>query len=301
MKRPSLVIMAAGLGSRFGGNKQIAPVDEQGQGIIDYSVYDALRAGFGRIIFVIKPESEPDFRRAIGDRIARHGEVVYAYQTLDRLPEGCSVPEGRTKPWGTGHATLCASDAVEGAFAAINADDFYGAGGFRAAAGFLMAPDAEARHAMIAYDVENTLSESGAVSRGVCQVENGFLTGIIERTKVVARPGGAAYLEDGTETFLPAGTPVSMNLWAFGEGMMDELRDRFSRWLAEDMPKNPLKGEFYLPLVPNALIREGKARFRALRTNEKWFGLTYPADLPSVRESIADMKKRGLYPDRLWD
>ena len=190
MNKPTLVIMAAGMGSRFGGCKQITPVDADGHIIIDYSIYDAVRAGFGSVVCVIKPEMESDFRAAIGDRIAEHVDLHYAYQTIDRLPAGYSVPEGRTKPWGTAHAVLCAKDLVSGAFAAINADDFYGAGAFREAARFLSAPHAENEHAMVAYRVENTLTENGSVSRGVCTVKDGLLSGIVERTQIVPCEGG---------------------------------------------------------------------------------------------------------------
>ena len=208
MNKPTLVVMAAGMGSRFGGCKQITPVDDAGHVIIDFSIFDALRAGFGKIVCIIKPEMEADFRAAVGDRIAKCAPLEYAYQTIDRLPAGYSVPEGRTKPWGTGHAVLCAKDRIDGDFAVINADDFYGAGAFRAAADFLTGESGQTNHAMVAYRVENTLTENGSVSRGVCAVENGLLTGVTERTTIVPREGGAAYIEDGRETFLPAGTPV---------------------------------------------------------------------------------------------
>ena len=215
--------MAAGMGSRFGGSKQTTPVDDAGHIIIDFSIFDAVRAGFGRVICVIKPEMEAGFRAAIGDRIAEKGELRYAFQAVDRLPEGYTVPEGRVKPWGTAHAVLCALDQVEGPFAVINADDFYGAGAFKAAADFLTAPGDENEHAMVGYRVENTLTENGAVSRGVCATDDqGYLVSIDERTKIEPRAGGAAYTEDdgATWTFIPAGTPVSMNLWAFRRGIV---------------------------------------------------------------------------------
>lgn len=300
MKKPILVIMAAGLGSRFGGCKQITPVDDAGHVIIDYSIYDAVRAGFGKVVCVIKPELEQDFRSAIGDRIAPFVPLEYVYQTLDKLPEGYAVPEGRVKPWGTGHAVLCAKDAIDGPFAVINADDFYGLGAFQAAARFLGDPHADNEHAMVAYRVENTLTENGSVSRGVCSVRDGLLTGITERTTIVPREGGAAYIEDGEETFLPAGTPVSMNMWAFQHSMVDELDARFGRFLADGLSVNPMKCEYFLPQVPNALILEGKGSVRVLETGEKWFGVTYHEDLASVQGAIAEMKKAGKYPEKLW-
>ena len=300
MNKPTLVIMAAGMGSRFGGCKQITPVDADGHIIIDYSIYDAVRAGFGSVVCVIKPEMESDFRAAIGDRIAEHVDLHYAYQTIDRLPAGYSVPEGRTKPWGTAHAVLCAKNLVSGAFAAINADDFYGAGAFREAARFLSAPHAENEHAMVAYRVENTLTENGSVSRGVCTVKDGLLSGIVERTQIVPCEGGAKFIEGAEETFLPAGTPVSMNMWAFSHSMLEEMEARFPAWLEENVAKNPLKCEYFLPLIPNLLIQEGKGSVRVLNTAERWYGVTYHADLEKVQAAIEQMRISGQYPRKLW-
>jgi len=301
MKKPTLVIMAAGMGSRFGGCKQITPVDNAGHIIIDYSIYDAIRAGFGKVVCIIKPELEADFRAVFADRITPHVDLEFAYQTIDMLPDGYSVPEGRTKPWGTGHAVLCAADKIEGPFAVINADDFYGRDAFRAACEFLTAPRAVTEHAMVAYRVENTLTENGSVSRGVCSVEDGFLTGVVERTKIVPREGGAAFLEDDTETFLPAGTLVSMNLWAFQRSALDELKARFPAWLDANVPVNPMKCEYFLPLIPNALITESLGTVRALPTTERWFGVTYANDLPTVQSAIAEKKAAGEYPETLWE
>lgn len=300
MNKPTLVVMAAGLGSRFGGCKQMTPVDDAGQVIIDYTIYDALRAGFGRIVCVIKPEMEADFRAAIGDRIAPHADLQYAYQKLDMLPEGYSVPEGRTKPWGTGHAVLCAAGAIDGPFAVVNADDFYGRGAIQVAHDFLAAPHAPNEHAMVAYRVENTLTENGSVSRGVCEAKDGLLAGVVERTAIVPREGGAAFLEDGKEIFLPAGTPVSMNLWAFQHSMLDELRARFSKYLDENLPVNPMKCEYFLPLVPNAIIREGTGSVHMLTTDERWFGVTYRDDLAAVQRALAEKRAAGEYPEELW-
>ena len=302
MKKPTLVIMAAGLGSRFGGCKQITPVDDRGHVIIDYSIYDALRAGFGRIVCVIKPEMEADFRAAIGDRIAQHADIVYAYQTLDRLPEGFAVPEGRVKPWGTAHAVLCAADAIEGDFAAINADDYYGPGAFQLACDFLASPHDPCDHAMVGYRIENTLTENGSVSRGVCSVdEGGMLRAIDERLRIEPREGGAAFTEDGENyTFIPAGTRVSMNLWAFNHGILDEMKRRFAEFLRTTAVENPLKAEFYLPSVPGALIREGKARVRVLETGERWYGVTYREDLDKVKAAMAEMRRNQVYPENLW-
>ena len=260
-----------------------------------------MRAGFGSVVCVIKPEMEADFRAAIGDRISRRVDLKYAYQTLDRLPAGYSIPEGRTKPWGTAHAVLCAKELVPGAFAAINADDFYGSGAFLEAANFLSSPHAENEHAMVAYRVENTLTENGSVSRGVCAVENGLLTGVVERTKIVPCEGGAKFIEGESETFLPAGTPVSMNMWAFSHSMLDEMQARFPKWLDENLAKNPMKCEYFLPLIPNLLIQEGKGKVHVRNTDERWYGVTYHADLEKVQAAIEAMRVSGKYPKKLWD
>lgn len=300
-QRPVLVIMAAGLGSRYGGLKQIDPVDEQGQIIIDYSIYDAVRAGFGRVVPVITPEMEGDFREVIGDRVAAFVDLKIAYQRLETLPEGFRVPEGRTKPWGTAHAVLCARRWIDGPFAVINADDFYGRTSFLQLADFLSRPRAANEHAMIGYKIENTLTEHGRVARGVCRVEEGLLKEIVERTRIEPREGGAAFTEDGERfTFLPNGTVVSMNCWGFQPGMADEIGARFGDFLARNLPVSPRTCEYFLPLVPNQLIREGKASVRVLTTKERWYGVTYREDMPGVRAAIRDMKSRGLYPDELW-
>ena len=302
MNKPTLVIMAAGMGSRFGGCKQITPVDDAGHVIMDYSIYDALQAGFGKIVCVIKPEMEADFRAVIGDRIAKKADVAYAYQTIDRLPEGYSVPEGRVKPWGTAHAVLCAADEIEGDFAAINADDFYGRGAFRAAADFLRGDHAENEHAMVGYLIENTLTENGYVSRGVCEGDSdGMLRVITERVHIEPRPGGAAYIEEGEgEVFIPAGTRVSMNMWAFSHSILDEMRERFITFLNTRAVENPLKAEYYLPSVPDALIREGRARVHLLETKERWYGVTYHEDLAAVQAAMARLRAQGVYPEKLW-
>ena len=302
MNKPTLVIMAAGMGSRFGGCKQIAPVDEAGHIIIDFSIYDALRAGFGRIVCVIKREMEADFRQAIADRLPKDVELCFAYQALDALPEGFAVPEGRQKPWGTGHAVLCALPLVEGPFAVVNADDSYGRRAFQAAADFLYAEGGSDEHAMVGYNIENTLTENGTVSRGVCRGDDsGFLADITERTKIEPREGGAAFTEDGESwTFIPAGTPVSMNLWAFREGVKPAFGAMFADFLRDSVPANPMKAEFYLPNVPKALIADGKATVRLLRTAERWYGMTYMEDRQKVWDAIAAMKAEGVYPEQLW-
>lgn len=302
MHKPTLVVMAAGLGSRYGGLKQIAPVDPQGHLIIDYSIYDAVRAGFGKVICIIKPEMEADFREAIGDRIAPYTDLAYAYQRPDTLPEGFSVPEGRTKPWGTAHAILSATAEISGPFAVINADDFYGRTAIAAIHDFLATPRAASDHAMVGYRIENTLSESGHVARGVCEVsDEGMLTAIVERTHIEPRPGGAAFTEDGEHfTFLPDGTIVSMNLWGFQASILPEIEARFAAFLRANLPTNPLKCEYFLPMIPNQLLHEGKATVRVLPTKERWYGVTYREDMPAVQAALAALRAQGQYPDHLW-
>ncbi len=303
MTSPVLVIMAAGLGSRFGGNKQITPVDEHDQLIIDYSIYDAVRAGFGKIVCVIKPEHEEVFHEAIGKRISRSVDLAYAYQSLDMVPEGFSVPEGREKPWGTGHAALCAKKYLDRPFCVINGDDFYGRTAFEAMAAFLKTNAEADRHAMVGYKVENTLTENGSVSRGVCVLDGSMLTGVTERTSIVKRPGGAAFTEDGGETytFIPEGTIVSMNFWGFMPSVVEKMQSYFRDFLVK-LPEaaNPLKAEYYLPSIPGRMLVEGTGKVEVLPTQEKWYGMTYKEDLPGVKAAVAAMKAAGTYPDVLW-
>ena len=299
---PTLVILSAGIGSRFGGLKQIKAVDEHGHAIIDFSLYDAYRAGFRRVVFVIKHEIEEDFKSAIGRRMEKYFDVHYVYQQLDRLPEGFSVPEGRVKPWGTGHATACCAEVIDGPFAVINADDFYGPTAFASLYDFMKVERPENEHAMVAYLLRNTVTENGYVARGVCHVENGFLTDVVERTHIEKRGADAAYTEDGEHYIeLSGDSPVSMNCWAFGREMMDELVARFPAWLAENLETNPIKGEYFLPSVANALIKEGKATVRVLPCTETWYGVTYKEDLPEVIRTIARMRQEGKYPEKLLD
>ncbi|MCR4885732.1 MAG: nucleotidyltransferase [Clostridiales bacterium] len=296
--------MAAGLGSRFGGLKQMAPVDAQGHWIIDYSIFDAVRAGFDKIILIVKPENEQLFRDTLGKRVGSRANIEYVHQRPDILPAGFVIPEGRVKPWGTAHAVLCAKDAITAPFSVINADDFYGKGAFETIYAYLTSDHPANEYAMVGYRVENTLTENGSVARGVCNLDAGgqFLTGITERTRVEPREGGAAFTEDGgaTYTFLPAGTTVSMNFWGFPPEILKEFEDRFPVFLKENLPKNPLKCEYFLPLIPNQMIAEGKARVRVLPCREKWYGVTYQPDMPAFQAAIRRMKDAGLYPEALW-
>lgn len=304
MNKPVLVIMAAGMGSRFGGMKQITPVDQAGHNIMDFSVYDAVRAGFEKVILIIKEENEADFRRAVGDRISKKVELEYAYQKLDALPQGIRVPEGRTKPWGTGHAVLCAAEKIRGPFAVINADDFYGRGAFETAYRFLSTTEKDNEHCLVGYRLENTLTENGYVARGICRTDaEGMLSGITERTKIRIAPGGAEYTEDdgASFTFLPGNTIVSLNLWGFGRAMLDELQSGFRPFLEKGIAENPLKCEYFLPSAANRHLTEGRGTVRVLPTEETWYGVTYREDLQSVQNAVSRMKEQGIYPEKLWD
>ena len=299
---PTLVIMAAGMGSRFGGLKQMTPVDEEGHFIIDFSLYDAYQAGFRRVAFIIKREIEQTFRETIGARMEKWFHVDYVYQELDRLPEGFAVPEGRKKPWGTAHAVACCRGVVEGPFAVINSDDFYGRGAYEAIYRFLTENKAPHHYAMLGYQLRNTVTEFGSVARGVCHVQDGMLLDITERTKIFKCGQDAAYTEDG-ETFvsLSGDTQVSMNFWGFTPEILDEIWDAFPAFLAENLPVNPEKCEFYLPTFVGRRLAEGKVSVRVLPCMETWHGVTYKEDLDSVKSAIGQLKREGKYPARLWE
>ena len=302
MKEPTLVVMAAGMGSRFGGLKQLTPVDGAGHPIIDFSLYDARRAGFERAVFIIKKEIEADFKEAVGARMERWFHVDYVYQELDVLPAGYAVPEGRTKPWGTGHAVACCRGAVDGPFAVVNADDFYGAGAFQAIYDFLKTPRAETEHAMAGYRLRNTLTENGSVARGVCAARDGRLVGVTERTSIVRRGSAAAYIEDGVEHPLTGDETVSMNFWAFSSpAFLDTLWEGFPAFLDARLPSDPLKCEYFLPSVVNAAVDKRACSVAVLETDEVWHGVTYREDLQSVRDAVEGLKKSGVYPERLWE
>ena len=278
-KEPILVIMAAGMGSRFGGLKQIEPVSDKGEIILDFSLYDAVMAGFKKVIFVIKRENEADFRALVDEKAGKHIEVEYVFQDIDDLPEGYAVPEGRVKPWGTGHAVLAARDAVTTPFAVINADDYYGAEAFRLMHAQLVGEHPEC---MVGFALGNTLTESGKVSRGVCRVKDGYLESVTEHTALDKDSG------------IPLDTIVSMNLWGFGTDIFDVLERDFAEFLTA-MP-DPMKSEFYLPAVVDRQIREGGARYRVLTTGERWYGVTYREDADTVRAALAAMTAEGKYP-----
>ena len=306
MQQPVLVIMAAGLGSRYGGLKQLDPIDEQGHLIIDYSLFDAYRAGFRSVIFIIKPEMEQDFKAAIANRISKSMKVSFAFQRLDDLPDGYTLPPERVKPWGTGHAILSCRELIDAPFAVLNADDYYGREAFEAIFRFLSrTADTDRYHfAMVGYRLENTLTEFGSVARGVCEVTPAqMLHSVTERTRIEKHGTGAAYTEDDGASWimLPSDAIVSMNLWGFTPSILTELQQRFPAFLEQALSANPLKAEYFLPSVVNRLLDEQKADVRVLTSSDKWYGVTYKEDRASVTEAIRQMKQDGLYPSMLWE
>lgn len=306
MKKPVLVVMAAGMGSRYGGLKQVDPVGNHNQLIIDYSIYDARRAGFETVVFVIKHEIEDTFKAAIGDRLSKVINVKYAYQQLDDLPEGYSVPEERVKPWGTAHAILAARKVVDGPFAVVNADDYYGPEGFKKIYDYLEShPDQPGCYefAMVGYLLGNTVTENGHVARGICEEDSeNYLTRVTERTRIEKDGADARFTEDdgATWTHLSGNTIVSMNLWGFTRSFLTEAEARFPAFLDRTLKDDPIKGEYFLPSVVSALIGEGKARVKVLRSRDRWYGVTYHEDKPVVVAAIARMTQEGLYPANLW-
>ena len=302
-EKPILVIMAAGMGSRYGGLKQIDPVGPSGEAIIDYSLYDARRAGFETVVFIIKHEIEEPFKAAVGARAVKAGfEVRYAYQQLDCLPEGFTVPEGRVKPWGTAHAILTAEQAIGNApFAVINADDYYGPQGFKLVYDYLSSHADGDRYAwsMVGFLLGNTVSANGSVSRGVCVTdEHSNLVSVTERTCIEPYDGGIHYTEDGGETWndLPSDTVVSMNLWGFTPGYVAEAKAGFVDFLQKNLPVNPLKCEYYLPSVVTAALQRGDADVHVLTSPDKWHGITYREDKPELVDALRRMSDEGLYP-----
>jgi len=302
MDKPVRVVMAAGMGSRYGGLKQMDPVDDAGHIIMDFSLYDAAEAGFERVIFIIKHTFEEAFKATVGARTEKRMQVSYVFQELDDLPEGYSVPEGREKPWGTAHALLTARNEIRGPFAVINADDYYGKQAFIDQYRFLssLTEDDHYHYCMSGFMLANTLTENGYVSRGVCETNaDGLLTDIVERTRIEKRDGHPAYtLDDGaTWTELADDTPVSMNLWGFGRDYIDEAWKGFPAFLDKALAENPLKGEYYLPSVVERLLREKGAKIEVVTTPDKWYGVTYAADKQTVVDAIRRFKAEGKYPE----
>ena len=307
-KKPVLVVMAAGMGSRYGGLKQIDPVGSQGEAILDYSLYDAHEAGFETAVIIIKEAIRADFMATVGKRLEKCPmEIRYAYQEQDKmLPDGMTVPEERgSKPWGTGHAVLCARDEIDGApFAVVNADDYYGKSAYKTVYDALCrARDGEkADWCMVSYLLGNTVTDNGSVARGVCSVsEDGLLTNIVERTRIEKYEGGIHFTTDGESwEDLSADTPVSMNLFGFTPSLLDALAAGFPRFLTEEMPENPAKKEFLLPTIVNSLLHGGQAQMKVLTSTDRWYGVTYAADKPTVVAALKEMTAQGKYPDGLW-
>ena len=303
MKKPILVVMAAGMGSRYGGLKQIDPVGSHGEAILDYSLYDAYRAGFETAVIIIKKAIEKDFMETVGKRLEQCPmEIRYAFQELDNIPEGFTVPEGRTKPWGTSHAVFCAMEQIDGApFAVINADDYYGVSAYKVIFDHLSQNAQD--YCMVGYELGKTVTDHGSVARGVCQVsDEGYLTDVVERTKIEKYDGGIHFTEDdgATWTDLADDTPVSMNMWGYTASFIDEIGKRFPAFMEVDVPKNPLKAEYFLPRTVNELLNEGKVAVKVLKSSDRWYGVTYAADKPLVVAALKELTEQGLYPDGLW-
>ena len=307
MLKPVLVVMAAGMGSRYGGLKQLDPIDDNGHVILDYSVYDARRAGFETVVFVIKPEIEEDFRALVGSRIEKVMEVKYVFQRADDLPDGYTVPEGRAKPWGTAQAVLAARDVVDGPFAVINADDYYGPEGFEEIYNYLLHhPDTPGmyEYAMVGYLLKNTVTEHGSVARGVCtETASGYLHSVVERTKIIQGDRCPQYTEDDGQSWddLSEDDIVSMNLWGFQKSYLQEAWAGFPAFLDKALAENPLKAEYFLPAVVSSLLSQHKARVKVLRSNDRWYGVTYKEDKPGVMAALQELREKGLYPEKLWE
>ena len=305
MVKPTLLVLAAGMGSRYGSLKQMDGVGPNGEAIIDYSIYDAIRAGFGKVIFVIRHSFEKEFKEMFSpERFGGRIEVDFVFQELDYLPEGFSVPEGREKPWGTNHAVMMGAKAVNEPFAVINADDFYGTDAYRVMGDYLAQLDgAEGKYAMVGYEVNKTLSENGTVSRGVCTVdENRFLTSMVERTKIERNAEGVIVFHDlGDDVALAENTPVSMNFFGFTPDYFTHSEAGFREFLASDDVKTNLKAEFYIPKMVNTLISSGKACMKVLSTTAQWFGVTYKEDKPALVAKIEKLIEEGVYPRNLWE
>ena len=303
-RKPVLVVMAAGMGSRYGGLKQIDPVGSCGEAILDYSVYDAHEAGFDTVVIIIKEAIRKDFMETVGARLAKSPvEIRYAYQELDKLPQGYAVPEGRVKPWGTCHAVLCGKDAIDGApFAVINADDYYGKDAFKTIYQYLSTNEDPNGYCMVGFELGKTVTEHGSVARGVCVTDSeGWLTQVDERTRIEKYEGGIHYTEDGENWVdLPEDTIVSMNMWGFMPGFLEALEAGFPAFLDKALVENPMKGEYFLPFMVDQLIQSGKAGVKVLSSHDKWYGVTYAADKPVVVEALHAMTEAGMYPDGLW-
>lgn len=302
--KPTLFVLAAGMGSRYGGLKQLDGLGPHGETIMDYSTYDAIKAGFGKLVFVIRKDFEQQFREKIVSKYEKHIPVEIVFQSLDALPEGCKVPEGREKPWGTNHALWMGRKVIQEPFAVLNADDYYGADSFRVMADFLSAlpGNSTGRYAMVGFRCGNTLSDSGSVSRGICSMdENGNLTSVVERKQIERRDGEVKFLDEkGDWKTVDENVPVSMNFWGFTPDYFDYTEDYFRRFVNKPETQANPKTEFVIPMLVDELVEGGKATVKVLDTTSRWFGVTYPEDRPGVVEKFAGLARRGLYPEGLF-
>lgn len=296
MSNPTLVIMAAGMGSRYGGLKQMDPMDEQGNVIIDYSLYDAHRAGFNDVIFVTKQSDLDLFKSTIGKRAESFLNVKYAIQDISDIPDGFTVPDGRIKPWGTAHAIYACRHLIKGPFAVINADDYYGIDSFSSIYGFLSKENQDSSYVMVGYYLKNTLSENGHVARGICKLNNDTLCSITERTHIEKSNNEIGYYSEDKWFPLPENTVVSMNMWGFSRDILDEIEKGFSVFLENNLRTNPLSCEYYLPSVVESVLNGGIHQVKVLISEEKWYGVTYKEDKPSVVKAFKKMREIGLYP-----
>lgn len=300
-KKPTLVILAAGMGSRYGGMKQIDGVGNHGEPIIEFSIYDAREAGFEKVVLIIRREHEEAFRKALTDRVSKNMKVEFAYQDMDNLPEGFTVPEGRIKPWGTTHALLACKGVVKGPFAIINADDFYGRDAYRVIYKYLSEEISDDHYAMVGYLCGNTLTDNGTVTRGVCEKDaEGNLSRIREVQKIIRRNGRPYFQEDGEWKPLNEYSLVSMNFWGFTPKIFKQVEPLFANFLKEHLDENPTTCEYVIPTTVGELVENGTCSVKVLSSNDKWFGVTYKEDKPEVVEKIQKMKDDGIYPDVLW-
>jgi dTDP-glucose pyrophosphorylase len=297
--KPTLLILAAGLGSRYGGVKQMDKIGPSGESIIDYSVFDAIRAGFGKVVFVVNPKIIDDFKAIYEPRLKGKIETRYVLQEIENIPEGIQFNPDRIKPWGTAHAVLVAKDEIDEPFAVINADDFYGKESYQTIADFLISKDGSSgTYAMAGYKLKNTLSEFGSVSRGVCEIENGLLTDVVERTSIVRKGSGIVYEDEGKETGISNDTIVSMNFWGFTPDFFKETETEFKKFIVQNA--NQLKAEFYIPYVVNKLIKSNQATVEVLTSDARWFGITYQEDKPLTIAKVSELVEQGIYPENLW-
>ncbi len=301
MRKPMIVVMAAGMGSRFGGLKQLEPIGKQGEVILDYSIYDAKRAGFETVVFVINHRIEKEFKEKVGDRISKVMNVRYAYQEVDQVPKGIEVPQGRVKPWGTAHCVVVSKEVIDQPFAIINADDFYGKEAFKVMFDYLSSLQEDGSYAMVGYPLKNTVSEFGSVSRGLCQVDgHNQLVDIVEKTEIYKRDNRIEYNENGQFVSVDPNTYVSMNFWGFHEGFVNRVEKHFEKEIVEVLKKNPEKGEVYLPSVVKEQIKNHEASVTVLKCDSQWYGITYQEDKSFVVESLNKLIKNGDYENPLW-